>query len=112
MKTKYLELTMADERVYLVPMHVIADNRAKHYAENDPDTTYEEEYNAIMGDKITGPDNGMGSDWYFNNMNPEDVEDHVILHYDAPRVEFRDAEVVDSRVRTIHATDSKKEKSK
>ena len=54
--------------VWHVPAEAIAKNRATYYAENDKDTTYDEEFSFAMGD------NYELRDWFFNNMDWEDVE--------------------------------------
>jgi hypothetical protein len=54
--------------VWEVPAEAIAKNRASYYAENDKDTTYDEEFNFTMGD------NYELRDWFFNNMDWDDVE--------------------------------------
>lgn len=46
---------------------VIAENRAKHYAKDDPDTSYDEEYQHTLNSDCEI------ADWYFNNMNWDDV---------------------------------------
>jgi hypothetical protein len=53
--------------VWEVPAEVIAKNRATYYAENDKDTTYKDEFEFTLGD------NFELRDWFFNNMDWEDV---------------------------------------
>lgn len=55
--------------VWLIDLAFVADHRAKHYAANDPDTTYQDEYDFVMGDDYEG------IDWYQNNMNWSDIPD-------------------------------------
>ena len=59
---------MPDGTRYDVPAKVIAEDRAKYYAENDPDTTYNEEYEYTMQDDYEL------KDWAANNMNWKDVK--------------------------------------
>jgi len=71
---KYLLVTMSDGTVWKIPASVIADVRAKYYAKNDPDATYQEEFDYAMRDtyEIT--------DWAANQMNWKDVEEHATIH--------------------------------
>lgn len=82
--------------VWHVPAEAIAKNRATYYAENDKDTTYEEEFNFTMGD------NYELRDWFFNNMDWDDVKDEAKLvatpaPLTAPRLnhDFLEADIVD-----------------
>lgn len=59
--------------VWHVPLMVIAENRADHYAD-DPDTTRAEEIEYAMAG------NGEEAcDWYLNNMNFKDVAKFAVL---------------------------------
>jgi len=53
--------------VWHVPAEVIAKSRATYYAENDKDTTYDEEFEYTMGDDYEL------WDWFFGNMDWDDV---------------------------------------
>ena len=55
--------------VWDVPAEAIAKNRATYYAEGDKDTTYDEEFSFTMGDDYEL------RDWFFNNMDWDDVAD-------------------------------------
>lgn len=59
--------------VWQIPLSVIADLRAKHYAAVDPDTTYQEEFDYVMEDSYEG------IDWFKNNMDFDDVKEHAKL---------------------------------
>jgi hypothetical protein len=59
--------------VWEVPAEVIAKNRATYYAENDKDTTYDAEFEFTMGD------NYELRDWFFGNMDWDDVKDAAKL---------------------------------
>jgi len=65
MKVKKVYLTLEDGRVYFLPLHVVAHDRATRYAELDKDTTYQEEYDYAMS--AEGQDCAM--DWLYSNMN-------------------------------------------
>jgi hypothetical protein len=69
---KFLEWTFPDGSTWRVPARVVAESRARYYAEKDPDTTYDEEFAYTLGDDYEI------SDWFFNNMNPEDVLHHAV----------------------------------
>lgn len=75
--TKFLEISEGGY-VWHVPVHNIADNRSKYYAEKDPDTTYQEEYDYLMGD------DSEVVDWYSNNMDFEDIEAFAVLVHVPP----------------------------
>ena len=88
--TKYIAFD-DDGYKWAVKAEVVADNRAKYYADKDKDTTYQAEFDAAMSD-----DDEL-IDWMVNNMNfadfggklfiymkPEepDEPDHVNADYD------------------------------
>lgn len=54
--------------VWEVPAEAIAKNRATYYAERDKDTTYDDEFNFTMSDDFEL------RDWFFNNMDWDDVK--------------------------------------
>lgn len=90
---KFLYFTMKNGDIYRCPISVIASNRAMYYAEKDESTTYQEEYDFLMGDA------SEVTDWYFNNMNPKDLGDFVVLVEEAPKQSFYDSDVDDYEVR-------------
>lgn len=75
---KNLVLVYDNGAKWAIPVHNIADDRAKYYAEKDKDTTYQEEYDYVMRD------NYEAQDWFFNNMNWEDIKD-VAFEINPPR---------------------------
>ena len=68
---KVIEI-MEDGFIWHIPLQVIAEARARHYA-NDKDTTFKEEVEYVMDDDFEG------IDWYLNNMDFEDVAEHARL---------------------------------
>jgi hypothetical protein len=52
-----------------VPLVAVATHRARHYAERDKDTTFDDEYQFVMDD------HAEGLDWFLNNMDWDDVAD-------------------------------------
>lgn len=70
--------------VWHVPIEVIADNRAKYYAEKDKDTTYQDEFDYLVEDDYEA------IDWMLNNMNWKDYKDHTILVASAVKTEPSD----------------------
>lgn len=58
---------------WVFPAHLVAKNRAEYYAKNDPDTTYQEEYEFTMSDDYEL------KDWFLNNMNWSDVSKKATL---------------------------------
>jgi hypothetical protein len=67
-KVKILTFTTGDGECWGLKKSFIADHRAKEYAGTDPDTTYESEFEYVMGDSFEA------IDWMQNNMNPSDYE--------------------------------------
>jgi RimJ/RimL family protein N-acetyltransferase len=57
---------------WAVAGEVIAHNRASYYAEDDPETTYEAEFEHTITDRYEL------IDWLGNNMNAEDVVDYAV----------------------------------
>lgn len=89
---KMIEIVLTDGRVYHISKHLVADNRAKHYAENDPHTSYQEEYDYTMGETYEA------TDWLFNQMDWYDL--NPILVEDR-RPALKDAEVDDYNCVTV-----------
>ena len=81
---KVIYCTLRNGESWAVPLHFVADNRAKYYAAKDKDTTYEEEYAYVMEDEYEGVD------WFHNNMNPSDLKDHFKLVDEAPHISFNE----------------------
>jgi len=78
MPEKYLRITMPDGSKWDVPARLVAENRAKYYAEKNPDnpsqSTYEEEFEYAMSDDYEL------KDWAAGNMDWEDVEEFAVRH--------------------------------
>lgn len=70
LREDYVELKYINGAVYGIPTRVIADDRAKYYAKNDPSATYQEEFEYAMKDDYEA------LDWLGNNMNMMDLEEH------------------------------------
>lgn len=81
---KFMEARFRDGSVWRVPCTVIAENRAKHYAEQDPSTTYDAEY------AFTLDNNFELKDWCFGNMNASDLRQHAIMVEPPKPVDFDD----------------------
>jgi len=64
----YLKVIFSNGDTFEIQGSVIARNRAEYYAKEDPDTTYQLEY------EFTLHDDYELEDWAKNNMNWEDVE--------------------------------------
>ncbi len=67
---KIIRFECKNGAVWGLPLSVVAEDRAKYYAEKDKDTTYQEEYDFVMRDDYEG------RDWFLNNMNAKDVRAH------------------------------------
>ncbi len=68
---------MDDGSVWGIPAEAIADNRAKYYADIDPDTDYNEEYAAML--EWFDTNDFEFADWAKNNMDWDDVKDKAFL---------------------------------
>ncbi len=62
---------MPDGSTWDVPAKIIAENRAKYYAEKDLETSYEAELKCALDDDFTI------EDWAANNMDWEDIKAHA-----------------------------------
>lgn len=69
---KYIEITDGNY-TWEFRASLIAQNRATYYAENDSDTTYEEEFNYTISDDYEL------RDWFLNNMDWKDVSSSARL---------------------------------
>ena len=58
--------------VWHVPLLAVAEHRARYYAD-DPDTTFDEEVEYVMGDDYEG------IDWFANNMDFSDIANVATL---------------------------------
>lgn len=84
MAEKFLRVTMPDGSQWDVPARLIADSRARYYAANDPDTTYQEEYDYTINDAYEI------EDWAANNMNWSDVAEHAVKAEDPEDVDYQE----------------------
>lgn len=64
---------------------VVAANRATYYAKDDPDTTYQAEFDYALNDKYEL------HDWLGNNMNFEDFAKYVRPYKPAPPINLEKA---------------------
>ena len=76
--TKFIHVTMPDRLVWRVPAQVVADDRARYYAERQQGALnwveiYDKEYETTLQD-----DDEL-LDWAANNMNWTDVVDQAML---------------------------------
>ncbi len=69
---KMIVVPQKDGSVYHVPAHIVAASRATYYAEQDEDTTYDEEFKYTMGS-----DSEL-LDWAQNNMRWTDVAEQAV----------------------------------
>lgn len=82
---KFLRVTMPDGSEWDVPAHVIADDRARYYAESDPHTTYQEAYDETISD----PSDLI--EWAEGDMNWSDVVAHAVkVETQARAVDYQD----------------------
>ena len=72
MSEKMLYVQFSDGTIWGIPARIIADIRAKYYAENDSENTeYQAEFDYTMSDDYEI------KDWATGNMNWEDVKEHA-----------------------------------
>lgn len=83
-RATYLQITFTDGQQWRVPALVIAEHRAKYYAEQDPDTTFEREVQFTLENQYELVD------WARNNMVVSDVEKHATKVADRVPIEFED----------------------
>lgn len=94
---KYITFELKNGDVYGLPLEEVAKARAKYYAANDPDTTFQEEFDYVMNDDYEG------IDWFRNNQNPEDFAGkYAIFHLEVQRTLYDRIEESESiRIREI-----------
>ena len=91
-KQKVIEIYTETGRFYHVPLHVVAENRAKYYEKIDRDVPFQASVDFVM------EDDNAGIDWYLSNMNPVDVKHHAVLIKDVNSPKFEDEMVEDIRI--------------
>lgn len=72
---KELRVTMPDGSVWAVPAQVVAENRARFYADEQPTSAPDHGYAEELA--YTLSDNVELIDWAETNMNWDDVKDHA-----------------------------------
>jgi hypothetical protein len=70
---KYITFELENGDLYGLPLEEVARVRAEYYAANDPDTTFQEEFDYVMNDSYEG------IDWFRNNQDPEDFRGKYVL---------------------------------
>ena len=80
---KNLRIKMPDLSIWQVPAHLIAENRAKYYAERKGKELYLEEY------EFTLNDDSILIDWATNNMDWEDVSQYATI-IEKPEVDYQE----------------------
>lgn len=75
--TKCLVFIRNDGSKYALPLKLVAEARAKYYAERDKDTTFESEVDFVMRDSWEG------ADWFLNQCDPEDFGDEFLVLQEA-----------------------------
>lgn len=85
---RFVEIELVDGRVYRIPRHVVANNRANYYAERDKSTTYQEEYDYLMEE--TKDADSEVHEWLFNEMDWYELNPQLVRH-DVPKL--KDADV-------------------
>lgn len=81
---KYLQVTMPDKSLWEMPAYLIAQQRARYFAESDTQQKSGPEFLAIYNQEIEVgmQDDYTLIDWASNEMNFEDVE-HVLVQVES-----------------------------
>ena len=74
---KYLRITMPDDSQWDVPMIIIAEDRARYYAQKDA-YAGQGVYIELYHDELAGQDDDDLLDWAANNMNWSEVADRAV----------------------------------
>ena len=94
MREKYLRVTMDDGSQWDIPAKIIAENRAKYYAEHDTGKTSGEEFDRVFKEEVenllNGEDDYDIQDWAVNNMNWSDVKD-VAVKVSTKEIDFQES---------------------
>lgn len=80
---KYVVVKFPNEEKFKIPANIIAESRAKYYADHDAggvQDRYQEEWDKVYKEELTiaMEDDFELTDWLWNNMDWEDVEEHAI----------------------------------
>lgn len=90
--SKYLRVTMPDGSKWDVPARLIAEPRARYYAEVDTKSksglAFERAYETEIGYALD--DASELIDWAGNNMDWADVAEHAVQSSPAPDVDFEE----------------------
>jgi hypothetical protein len=85
---KYYLVTMSDSSVWIVPVEIIARNRAEVYKDEfggDVERSLKEDTMPLFEADIFEIE-----DWACNNMNWSDVKDHAVMRTDAEPPSYAD----------------------
>lgn len=89
MKHTHFTIQLPDQSVWGVPIAMIAQDRAKHYAhefDGDVERSLAEDTLPMFED-----DTYNIEDWACNNMNWSDFAEHQVKISDAPKPDFQEA---------------------
>lgn len=89
---KQIRITLTDGRIYGIDAEKVAEDYAKTH-DDDPDTTYQENFDHCFGDNETL------EDWLFNNMNWYELDPVLIQHFLEP---LEDCEILEVEVKKIN----------
>lgn len=70
--SKFITISYGNGAIYSISLDPIARDRAKYYAECDPETTYQEEFDFAMVDKYAA------YDWLRNNCDGEFLRSNLV----------------------------------
>lgn len=90
---KMFQVELEDGSYWQFPAELIAKDRADYYAKKDPDPDYETTYKSEFEYTMSSEDELK--DWFQNNMNREDVEEHAVMTYKPAAPRFTDSEIED-----------------
>ena len=94
---KYITFELENGDVYGLSLEEVAKARAEYYTSQDPDTTFQEEFDYVMRDDYEG------IDWFRNSQDPADFAGkYVLLHAGVQRTIYDRIESSESiRIREI-----------
>jgi hypothetical protein len=76
---KYIRVTMPDGSDWQVPASLVAEPRARYYAEHDTGQTEGEDFEVAFRTEVRNVVAADLIDWAQNNMNWEDVQANAVM---------------------------------
>lgn len=87
---KKIILKTQSNRTFQIDAHEVIHNRSKYYADRDPDTIYDEEYEYLLDDE------SEVFDWLFNNMDWYECK--TLIELDVSKEKLSTLNITDSEM--------------